>query len=256
MIISLIILLFLLPLVAHILHLSNVAKRADGEITMTAIFDRDEMDAQIASFARLHGWSLLQKDEEADKTTYVFQIGKWGIELSGAQEINITLFFTDATPRVFVQSRSLMGQFFDRGQNQRNVDTFLLFIADLSANPTAGSGLRNHTFPPKAPVIDNRYWGIIAVLAFIWLVSNTVSYFTPKTYVPGRIEVVFKRGVPESVTSVIFRDSGAIRCAVSDSENNLIYECDAPVGEEDRVARALSGYSAVDTASRVLESGR
>ncbi len=242
------------PAVGYLMQIMGVSKQSDVEITLTDKLPADILDSHIAYFARLHSWSLLHKESSQEKTIYIFQVGKWGIVPRGVQEVNLTLFFEEDRHKVFLKSRSLMGQFLDFGVNQKNIDDMSLYLADLSHDPNGTLKRVKSDFPAKSAVIDNRYWYVALAITIIWLIWTMATWFIPKNYVPGRVRVVFQQRVPDEVSDEILQANGAIRCTHELIDEFPTYECDVPVGDEPRVADRISRNSAVRSASAILEN--
>lgn len=249
---GIIILLLITPALGYILQILGVRRERDAELTLTQPISAAVLDTHIAYFAKLHQWALLHKEETAEKVIYLFQVGKWGVKLQGVQEVNATLFFENGTSKVFIKSKSLMGQFIDFGVNQKNVNELSLFLADLSNDPNGTSPRAKAIFPLKTSVIDYKYWGLILGITCIWFLWTATGALIPKHYVSGRIRVIFQKRVPTDILETILQANGAIRCNAIIDEEFPTYECDVPVGDEELVAGQVSRNSAVREAAPIL----
>ncbi len=251
MIIGIIIILFLLPAVAYLLQLLNVRKYKDAQITLTNKFPPEILETHVAYFAKHHHWSLLHKESSAEKVLYLFQVGSWGVNLRGVQEINLTFFFENDRCKAFLSSKSLMGQMIDFGANQKNIDDLSLFLADLSSDNTSTSGRSTGAFPTKRPVVDYLYWTIVLCFSLLWFIWTAVGWFMPKHFYPGRIKIVFQQRVPDEISQEILTKNGALNCDHSQVGEFPTYECDVPVGDEEKVSSQISRNSAVREASPI-----
>jgi len=111
-----------------------------------------------------------------------FQVGQWGLKVSGSQKAYFLLNQDKIGVQGLIISKSTMGQGFDWGANQANIDKFNEFLKIVIANPQkmAELSLSTPIVPKAKSTIDIRYYFLIVLTTLFILVSVYLYYLNGK----------------------------------------------------------------------------
>lgn len=197
-------------------------------------------------------WPLILERVEDGKATYIFQVGQWGLSMYGAQRVGVILEQQPNGVSVTMESLSLMGQLYDFGKNQKNLDELTVFLTGASTNPPLLEKYLTYqgNFLPKTYVMNLKYFYIIFVLIAFIVASYYSSYRDKQSAIAGNVIITFRPGYSDEDMYRWLNDAGAGSCENRPPENLLRFMCAVPVGAEDDVISAAKRNFAVETATR------
>lgn len=245
---AIIILLLLLPLAGYILQNVGIGKTKTTELLLPVI-SPEMIRSALIDFTRSHSWSLLVEEPTSERLLYVFKAGQFGFSKDGAQIITVTFFPTDKEVKCFIKSESLLGQFYDFDVNQKNIESLAFFLSETTKHSEIPeSTTYTPIFLHSKPTVNVKYW-VFLVTLLILIIGSRALYTISREVVPGTVEITFQSYVTDDIAQKLMIEFGAINCRSIDKIKTYVYECDAPVGEEEKVAATARSNAVVSTAS-------
>lgn len=244
---AIIVMLLVLPLFGYILQIGGVGKTKTTELLLPVI-SPEVIRTSLIDYTRSHNWSLMLEEPTSERLLYVFKAGQFGFSKDGVQKVTITFFPTEKEIKCFIRSESLLGQFFDFNVNQKNMESLSFFLSETTKHPEVSeTSTYSSIFLPSRRSVSDKYW-IFLVIMLILIIGSKSLYKISRQIVPGAVEITFQSYVTDDVAQKLMADFGAINCRSVDTLKPYIYECDAPIGEEEKVAVAASKNAVVKSA--------
>lgn len=244
---SIILLLLLLPLVGYVLQLAGFGKSKTTELLLPVI-SPEIIRSSLIDYTRSHSWSLLLEEPTSERLLYIFKAGQFGFSKEGAQKITITFFPTDKEIKCFIRSESLLGQFYDFDINQKNIESLSFFLSETTKHPEIRE---TTTYTPiflhSKPSVNIKYW-IFLIFVLVIIIGSKTLYKMSRRIVPGTVLISFQPYILDEIAQPLMLDFGAINCRSIDKLKLYIYECDTPVGEEEKIAATARTNPVVESA--------
>ncbi len=139
-----------------------------GAAKKTGIFlpgaDISHASVLVAGLSSKYKWGLLdEKDFEKGKI-FVLQVGQWGLSIKGGQRLTIVLQQEQNGVRGALVSKSVMGQWYDWGANQKNLERAVDFLENHLNTRGNGYLLQVPQFAPKKPIIHRNSLILLVII--------------------------------------------------------------------------------------------
>lgn len=200
--------------ISRILEQFGVGKSKQSTILLPLASSFEEINNALLLLASQKKWPLLSSQAIEEKYILFFQIGQWGLSISGAQRATIILFKYNGQIAVYITSKSTMGQFSDWGANEKNIKIIKTFLEDTFADNNKKSeilALAQNIKPLKPkPSINPWFWVITilpSLLVSLFLVIKSQLYL-------NQIPTVEYQGKKIDAINVIIADKSKITLAL------------------------------------------
>lgn len=236
-----------MPLLGYILQLFHIGKVRETEILLPLI-SAEAIRSSLIDFTRSHNWTLLNEEPTTERLLYVFRSGQFGFSKEGVQKITVSFFPSSREIKCFIKSESLLGQFYDFGINQKNIESLSFFLNETVKNSDVHqqNAYSPIFFTPK-PTVNIMY--LLLLLCVLLLIIGSKAIFRlSRTVEPGKVIISFRQYVSDENVQKLMVEFGVINCVNIDKLKPKLFECDTPIGQEDDVAKTARSSPVVESA--------
>lgn len=231
------IIVILLPVVGFAMDLYGlgIAKHADIYLPNISF---DQTKVLLIRFARLYKWRIIEMQEKENERWYELQAGRWGLSIFGSQRVTIIIVPKDTGVECTIYSRSTMGQLFDFGANQRNLEKLTTYLTtEIEKGPVPSQ--TTETFRKAKFVIDYRYGLIVVGLIVIQVLGFYLNYKDKERSIPGNLLITFREGKNQEEMYKLLASYEIGSCQNWPPESNRRFLCTVPVGEEEELINKI-----------------
>lgn len=244
---TIIIILLIIPIVGYLLQMFKVGAFKETEILLP-VASAEIIRSSLVDYSRSHNWSLLLEEPTSERLLYVFKAGQFGFSREGSQKITVSFFPTEKETKCFIRSESLLGQFYDFHVNQKNNESLSFYLSETLKHPDVHESTEfTPTFFPSHSTVSIKYW-LFLLCSLMLIIGIKTLYSLSRTYEPGKVVISFQPYVTDEIAQKLMIDFGAINCVNTTKVKVKVYECDTPIGEENKVASTARSNPVVNAA--------
>lgn len=144
----------------------------------------DQAKILLGHFSAKQGWRLIKEENQEGVLIIIFQVGQWGLSISGSQRVCLALSQERNGVRGAATSKSTMGQLVDWGANQKNLDNLVAFWEQTFSQPNQLGNLLSQPvfFAQAKSTINPKFFWIIGLTILGFFIVKIIFRFLIANY--------------------------------------------------------------------------